>query len=236
MRSSYWSNSPTSDTNSNSMSAKRNPRHESLERIWTLRNQFRQIKGKYEEFGLLFGSDKIESQEADSDDCLFQKFWFSLCTDYDTLAGHNRKREARLAHIKTELRRKLKQQQWRLQDDYRDEMAGLIIGTARRLPNLTAFLVGIDNYSKRFYNTEERFGHKSECMFSENISQPCRDPALPNAPFCAQHIHLHASQHLFGSCTAAANLENVPCNAPAIGKGASGILCVEHQRLQVKKN
>lgn len=106
--------------------------------------------------GLLLGEVEDESHEGESDVRIFQNYWFSLCNDYDSFAGHTRKREAKLAQLKTELRHKLKQQMWRHREDYRDRMAKMLIKTAHRQPNLASFLVRLESSPHRIRRKANR--------------------------------------------------------------------------------
>ena len=76
---------------------------------------------------------------------LFQNYWFSLCGDYDSVSNSDRKRDLKLSQLKVELRHKIKQLQWRYKNDYRDKVVELLVESARKQPNLTAFLIRLEN-------------------------------------------------------------------------------------------
>lgn len=104
----------------------------------------------------------MEFDENSNSECLlFQNYWFSVSNDCDSLSYHDRRRDTKLSQLKIELRHKIKQLQWRYKDEYRDRMVNLLIDSARKQPNLTAFLIRLEN--------SQLSGRKKITRYSKNF-------------------------------------------------------------------
>lgn len=90
-------------------------------------------------------NDGDYDDNSNSECLLFQNYWFSVCGDYDSTSNNDRGRDTKLSQLKVELRHKIKQLQWRYKDEYRDKVVELLVDSARKQPNLTAFLIRLEN-------------------------------------------------------------------------------------------
>lgn len=90
-------------------------------------------------------NDGDYDDSTNSECLLFQNYWFSVCSDSDSASNNDRRRDTKLSQLKVELRHKIKQLQWRYKDEYRDKVVELLVDSARKQPNLTAFLIRLEN-------------------------------------------------------------------------------------------
>ncbi|KAK6639287.1 hypothetical protein RUM43_007559 [Polyplax serrata] len=213
-------------------------KHESLERIWNIRNKLKGLKKDHLHFGLTI-NDGDYDDNSNSECLLFQNYWFSVCGDYDSTSNNDRGRDTKLSQLKVELRHKIKQLQWRYKDEYRDKVVELLVDSARKQPNLTAFLIRLEN--SKFNNRKKMWRVKPFnllrpilCSYANPESgQKCQEHAMPCIKFCQQHITQSNDQLLFTSCSALRS-DNTSCQAAVLNQSMENPLCLQHKRLVSK--
>uniref|UniRef100_A0A1B6HCL5 KANL2-like probable zinc-finger domain-containing protein n=1 Tax=Homalodisca liturata TaxID=320908 RepID=A0A1B6HCL5_9HEMI len=197
----------------------RKSRHEALQRIQQTQQRAWDLTHDLYPLGLELSDSEGEGEKDEDGRGVFQRHWFMGC-----VSGGGGGREARLAQVAGELRRRVCQV-WRGLERSRfpqPELVSSVLDAAQSHPVSTALLL---HPRLKFPSKQSRA--KVSMLAPQKCSLDCDQIALPCTRHCAQHIMYNVDQLLFQHCTAKFT-DNTQCCAPVFDITHHHPLCPKH--------
>ncbi|RZF43100.1 hypothetical protein LSTR_LSTR001278 [Laodelphax striatellus] len=213
----------------------RRSRHELLQRIQEAQQQLHVEKRDLFPLGL----ELSDSEEDDVDETtggggsaeVYQRHWFMGGAGTEAAVTSARGRESRLAQVRSELRRRLRQVWHGVGGGGAEEpppaLVRSVLAAARTQPTATAFVLDpklVATYSKQSRAKVSMLGVK-QCSL-------CDRRALPCTRHCSQHIMYNVDQLLFAYCTAKLP-DHTQCRVPVFDVMRQLPLCPLHATTHV---
>lgn len=211
--------------------------HESLQRIQHLKEKIKEYNCDLFPLGVEATDSEGSEIEDEEDQAVFQRHWFSVSVEQAAtgLGG----RDGRLAQVRAETRRRLRQIVRGLPDTAMRVSMGLdvngswalaeaVLNAAKKFPTKTAqILSGKDGHHHN--RSKLTMLVKRRCSYRKGESEACKSLALPCTQHCLRHIMYNVDQLLYEHCTAKFS-DNTQCCVPVFDICHELPLCPEHAR------